>query len=132
MRTDKGQAMLEFAVGVFAIALIISSILVFGRAIPEVSRHLSLVRVKAGRDAQSAVDGASAGSMPQALSAAVSGSAAPSEPSPLRKETLSFEINVEDVSAMRLLGFSRLHMSESAAIPVMTIPRPMRTGEAAE
>jgi len=131
MRTDKGQAMLEFVVGVFVLALIISSILIFGRAIPEASRHLSLVRVKAGRDAQTAAEGSSAGSMPQAIHAVVS-EAVPSEPAPLREETLHFKVNVEDFGALQFLGFSKLRMSENAAIPVMTIPRPVRAGEEAE
>ena len=66
MRTDKGQAMVEFVVGVFALVLIISALIIFGRAIPEAPRHLSLVRVKAGRDAQSAADGDTLGSAPPA------------------------------------------------------------------
>ena len=126
MRTDKGQAMVEFVVGVFALVLIVSALIIFGRAIPEATRHLSLVRVKAGRDAQSATSGTTAGNTPPAVTAALAGSGAFSEPALLREETLNFEVNVSDVGAESIFGYSKLHLSESAAIPVMTIPKPVR------
>ena len=72
MRTDKtGQDMVEFIVGVFALVLIVSALIIFGRAIPEATRHLSLVRVKAGRDAQSAAGGDTLGGAPPAVMAAL-------------------------------------------------------------
>lgn len=126
MRTDKGQAMVEFVVGVFALVLIISALIIFGRAIPEATRHLSLVRVKAGRDAQSAAGGDTLGSAPPAVMDVFAGADAPSEPGPIREETLNFEVNVSDVGAESLFGFSKLHLSETAVFPVMTIPKPMR------
>ena len=126
MRTDKGQAMVEFIVGVFAFVLIVSALIIFGRAIPEATRHLSLVRVKAGRDAQSATSGTTAGNTPPAVTAALAGSGAFSEPALLREETLNFEVNVSDVGAESSFGYAKLHLSESAASPVMTIPKPVR------
>ncbi len=126
MRTDKGQAMVEFIVGVFALVLIVSALIIFGRAIPEATRHLSLVRVKAGRDAQSAISGTTAGNTPPAVTAALAGSGAFSEPALLREETLNFEVDVRDVGAERFLGFSKLHLSETATLPVMSIPKPAR------
>ena len=126
MRTDKGQAMVEFVVGVFALVLIISALIIFGRAIPEATRHLSLVRVKAGRDAQSAAGGDTLGGAPPAVMAALAEADAPSEPGPVREETLNFEVDVRDVGAERFLGFSKLHLSETATLPVMSIPKPAR------
>jgi len=82
--------------------------------------------VKAGRDAQSATSGTTAGNTPPAVTAALAGSGAFSEPALLREETLNFEVNVSDVGAESIFGYSKLHLSESAAIPVMTIPKPVR------
>ncbi len=127
MRTKCGQAMVEFVVGVFALVLIISAIIAFGRTIPEATRHLSLVRVKAGRNAQTASSGNSAGSAPSAVSGFLSEAGTTTEPGPFSEETLNFEVGLSDIGENGFLGISKLHMSESATIPLMTIPRPSRT-----
>jgi hypothetical protein len=129
MRTDSGQAMLEFIVGLFAFVLIISAMLAFGRVIPEATHNLSLVRTKAGRDAQSASGGDSAGSAPPAVVAAMSGSGAPSEPALLAEETLNFEVDVSDTGFKRFFNVSKFHLCETAVMPLMTIPRIARYEE---
>ncbi len=128
MRTRDGQAVVEFVVGIFALVLIISAIIAFGRAIPEATSHLSLVRVKAGRDAQSATSGNTSGGAPQSIISVMSDSGATMEPAPLREETLNYEVDISDIGNDGLLGLTKLRMSETAAIPVMTIPRPTRSG----
>ncbi len=127
MRTKVGQAMVEFVVGVFVLALLISAIIAFGRAIPEATRHLSLVRVKAGRDAQTASSGNSAGSTPSSVSSLLSESGASTDAGPFIEETLNYEVGLSDLGENGFLGISKLRMSESATIPLMTIPRPSRT-----
>lgn len=126
MRTENGQAAVEFAIGVFALILILSAIIVFGRVIPEASRHLSLVRVKAGRDAMSATSGNTSGGVPQSILSVMSGSGAAMEPAPLREETLNYVTDVSDAGNVVFPGIDKFRMSVKAVIPVMTIPRAER------
>ena len=52
MHARSGQAMIEFALGLFALTLILSALLAFGAIIPKTTQLQSEVRRAAGRAAE--------------------------------------------------------------------------------
>ena len=63
MHARSGQAMVEFALGLFALTLILSALLAFGAIIPKTTQLQSEVRRAAGRSAE-AGGGSSNGALP--------------------------------------------------------------------
>ena len=124
MGARHGQAMIECALCLFALALVLSALLAFGALIPRTTRLMSDVRRDAGRAAMSGAAGAS-DALPVALRDAL--------PAPLqalpplatateeRHETVELPpFAAEYLFKVNAAGEYRLH--ESAALPTLTVP----------
>lgn len=132
MRTDSGQAMAEFIIGIFTLTLILSAFLAFAHIIPKAVENIHLVRHDAGLNAQNGVSGGGAAgageSMPIAQSILAEGGA-PYISTPTAESIRRFETDVGEFAEQHLFGRRRVTMEESAYIPMMNIPKPARSIE---
>ena len=134
MRTDeRGQAFVEMALGLFALVLILSALLTFGRIIPDAQRYRSLARWKAGYNAQhpnasfdSAVNGTAWGmvrSFAETTGAELPELPASTTPSP---ESFSYEVDVRgdvgDFAADRVFGVDKFRVTAEVYLPGMSVP----------
>ncbi len=124
MHAKSGQAMVEFAVGLFVFALILSALFAFGAIIPRTTQLQSDVRRDAGRAAESG-RGGRAGSLPVRISENL-----PSDVQAIPALELVTEERVETVDLDALAAEylfetnegNEYRIRESAAMPVMGVP----------
>jgi hypothetical protein len=121
--------MVEFALGVFALALIVSAFILLGETIPRATHHLNLVRAKAGLDAQRAGGGETV-AVPasaclhealQKLGEAPAGLI-------LRREAVQFDVPVGAFLKQVLFPGQTITLKEEAALPLMSLPPRMMQG----
>lgn len=125
MHARSGQAMIEFALGLFALALILSALFSIGKIIPESTRLQSIVRREAGRNAESG-GGEPNGAVPERI-----GGNLPSRVSDLRPVELTTSEQIEtvdlDAFAAEYLfdtnAGNEYRVRESMSMPVMGLPR---------
>jgi len=132
MRTDRGQAAVEFIIGLFALVMIVSTFLLLGRILPVASKNLGIVRLDAGLAAMNARESSTC-SLPPAgiISSRLEAGGAPYVKTPVSTTSHSFEVDVGDFLTRHVFGEPKFRMTESAAIPIMNIPRGItREGEA--
>lgn len=124
MRTDSGQAMMEFVIGIFALALLLSAFLVIGDIIPKATDSLSLVRFNAGLNA---LDGRGSaphgGAGPTTLTSILDRGGAPYNATPLSHDTFTAETKIGDLSAQYLFGDNKFRTKESAYLPTLDLPK---------
>ena len=123
-RSKSGQAGIEFAVGAFAFALLLSALFTFAKIIPESTRVQSLTRAMAGRNAQSGA-GVSEGSLPERTldNRPLALRAVPAVD--LVRERLDFTVDLDELAATYMFGEggkSELKMGEEAYLPAMGLP----------
>lgn len=123
-RSKSGQAGIEFAVGAFAFALLLSALFTFAKIIPESTRVQSLTRAMAGRNAQSGA-GVSEGSLPERTldNLPLALRAVPAVD--LVRERLDFTVDLDELAATYMFGEggkSELKMGEEAYLPTMGLP----------
>lgn len=123
-RSKSGQAGIEFAVGAFAFALLLSALFTFAKIIPESTRVQSLTRAMAGRNAQSGA-GVSEGSLPERTldNLPLALRAVPAVD--LVRERLDFTVDLDELAATYMFGEggkSELKMGKEAYLPAMGLP----------
>lgn len=125
MRARSGQAMIEFALGLFVLALVLSALLSIGKIIPESTRLQSVVRREAGRNAESG-----GGTPNGALPAAIRGNL----PDPMGRLaavelTTSAQIETVDLDAFAAEYLfdtnegNEYRIRETTSLPVMGVPQ---------
>jgi len=124
MRAKCGQAAIEFAICVFAFALLLSGIFTFAQIIPESTRIQSMVRAMAGRNAQSG-NGAAEGNLPERTldNLPLALRAVPAVD--LVRENLDFTISLDELAATYMFGEggkNELKIHEEAFLPAMGLP----------
>ena len=124
MHARSGQAMVEFALGLFALALILSALLAFGAIIPKTTRLQSEVRRAAGRSAE-ARGGSSDGALPvrilENLPVGARGISAVELVTEQRHET----VDLTQFAAEWLFpanGDNEFRIHEEASMPAMGVP----------
>ncbi len=134
MRTDRrAQAFIETAIGLFTLVFILVALFTFGRIIPESQRYRSLVRWKAGYNAQhrdapfdTAMNGTS-WSLAQSFaeSQGISLPPVPSATSP-RPESITYEIDMRgdigNFAADEVFGVDGMRLSTEVYLPGMSVP----------
>ena len=124
MHGRNGQAMVEFALCVFALALVLSALLAFGAIIPRTARLQGEVRRAAGLAAASG-SGAAAGVLPAPLSAPPPAALRPLPALELVTEERHETVDLDALAAEYLFETNegreyRLH--EPASLPVLGVP----------
>ncbi len=129
MRTDStfrnGQAMIEFAIGMFVFALIVSALLAFGELIPKSIEYEYQVRKMAGYAAQGEETAASDGAWPQSVHSQFSSAIIDMgnlNAAEFNGESLSFTIPLEPLAQEYLFGDDQFRLVEDAFMPPMRIP----------
>ena len=122
MHGRNGQAMVEFALCVFALALVLSALLAFGAIIPRTARLQSEVRRAAGLAAAS---GTAAGVLPAPLSDNLPAALRPLPALELVTEERHETVDLDALAAEYLFETNegreyRLH--EQASLPVLGVP----------
>ncbi len=124
MRVKSGQAAIEFAICVFAFALLLSAIFTFAQIIPESTRIQSMCRAMAGRNAESGY-GAAEGTIPertiQNLPLAMRNVPAVD----LVRENLDFTVDLDELAATYMFGAdgkNELKIHEESFMPAMGLP----------
>ena len=122
MHGRNGQAMVEFALCVFALALVLSALLAFGAIIPRTARLQSEVRRAAGLAAAS---GTAAGVLPAPLSDGLPAALRPLPALELVTEERHETVDLDALAAEYLFETNegreyRLH--EQASLPVLGVP----------
>ncbi len=124
MHGRNGQAMVEFALCVFALALVLSALLAFGAIIPRTARLQGEVRRAAGLAAASD-SGAAAGVLPAPLSDGLPAALRPLPALELVTEERHETVDLDALAAEYLFETNegreyRLH--EQASLPVLGVP----------
>ena len=124
MHGRNGQAMVEFALCVFALALVLSALLAFGAIIPRTARLQGEVRRAAGLAAASG-SGAAAGALPAPLSDNLPAALRPLPALELVTEERHETVDLDALAAEYLFETNegreyRLH--EQASLPVLGVP----------
>lgn len=124
MHGRNGQAMVEFALCVFALALVLSALLAFGAIIPRTARLQGEVRRAAGLAAASG-SGAPAGVLPAPLSDGLPAALRPLPALELVTEERHETVDLDALAAEFLFETNegreyRLH--EQASLPVLGVP----------
>lgn len=124
MHGRNGQAMVEFALCVFALALVLSALLAFGAIIPRTARLQGEVRRAAGLAAASG-SGAAAGVLPALLSDNLPAALRPLPALELVTEERHETVDLDALAAEYLFETNegreyRLH--EQASLPVLGVP----------
>ena len=124
MHGRNGQAMVEFALCVFALALVLSALFAFGAIIPRTTRLQSEVRRAAGLAAASG-SAAAAGSLPAPLSDNLPAALRPLPALELVTEERHETVDLDALAAEYLFETNegreyRLH--EQASLPVLGVP----------
>ncbi len=124
MHARTGQAMVEFALCVFALALVLSALLAFGAIIPRTTRLQSEVRRAAGLAAASG-SAAAVGSLPVPLSDNLPTALRPLPALELVTEERHETVDLDALAAEYLFETNegreyRLH--EQASLPVLGVP----------
>ncbi len=124
MHVRRGQAAIEFAVCVFAFALLLSAIFTFAAIIPESTRIQSMVRAMAGRNAESG-SGAAEGTLPERTldNLPLALRAVPAVD--LVREDLDFTVDLDELAATYMFGAdgkNELKIGESSYMPAMGLP----------
>lgn len=124
MHGRNGQAMVEFALCVFALALALSALLAFGAIIPRTARLQGEVRRAAGLAAASG-SGAPAGVLPAPLSDGLPAALRPLPALELVTEERHETVDLDALAAEFLFETNegreyRLH--EQASLPVLGVP----------
>ena len=124
MHGRNGQAMVEFALCVFALALVLSALLAFGAIIPRTARLQGEVRRAAGLAAASG-SGAAAGVLPTTLSDGLPAALRPLPALELVTEERHETVDLDALAAEYLFETNegreyRLH--EQASLPVLGVP----------
>lgn len=124
MHGRNGQAMVEFALCVFALALVLSALLAFGAIIPRTARLQGEVRRAAGLAAASG-PGAAAGVLPAPLSDGLPAALRPLPALELVTEERHETVDLDALAAEYLFETNegreyRLH--EQASLPVLGVP----------
>lgn len=124
MHGRNGQAMVEFALCVFALALVLSALLAFGAIIPRTARLQGEVRRAAGLAAASG-SGAAAGVLPIPLSDGLPAALRPLPALELVTEERHETVDLDALAAEYLFETNegreyRLH--EQASLPVLGVP----------
>lgn len=124
MHGRNGQAMVEFALCVFALALVLSALLAFGAIIPRTARLQGEVRRAAGLAAVSG-SGAAAGVLPAPLSDGLPAALRPLPALELVTEERHETVDLDALAAEYLFETNegreyRLH--EQASLPVLGVP----------
>ena len=112
-RAKSGQAGIEFAVGVFAFALLLSALFTFAAIIPESTRVQSLTRAMAGRNAE-AGEGTAEGNLPDRTL----------DNLPLALRSVP-AVDLDELAATYMFGEggkSELKIGEEAFLPAMGLP----------
>ena len=120
-RSKSGQAGIEFAVGVFAFALLLSALFTFASIIPETTRVQSLTRAMAGRNAQSGA-GTAEGNLPERTLDNLPLALRSVPAVDLVRERLDFTVDLDELAATYMCGKSELKMGEEAYLPAMGLP----------
>lgn len=123
-RSKSGQAGIEFAVGVFAFALLLSALFTFASIIPETTRVQSLTRAMAGRNAQSGA-GTAEGNLPERTLDNLPLALRSVPAVDLVRERLDFTVDLDELAATYMFGEggkSELKMGEEAYLPAMGLP----------
>ncbi len=121
----RGQAMVEFAIGMFVFVLIVSALLAFGELIPKAIEYEYQVRKMAGRAAQGKVTASSDGSWPHAAYDNISSKIVNIKDlaaSEFHGESLSFTITLEPLAQKYVFGEEKFRFVEDAFIPPLKIP----------
>lgn len=124
MRAKRGQAAIEFAVCVFAFALLLSAIFTFASIIPESTRIQSMVRAMAGRNAQSGT-GLAEGNLPERTRDNLPLALRSVPAVDLVHETLDFTVDLDELAATYMFGEggkSELKVREESSLPAMGLP----------
>ena len=124
MHGRNGQAMVEFALCVFALALVLSALLAFGAIIPRTARLQGEVRRAAGL-ATASGSGAAAGVLPAPLSDNLPAALRPLPALELVTEERHETVDLDALAAEYLFETNegreyRLH--EQASLPVLGVP----------
>ena len=124
MHGRNGQAMVEFALCVFALALVLSALLAFGAIIPRTARLQGEVRRAAGLAAASG-SGTAAGVLPASLSENLPAALRPLPALELVTEERHETVDLDALAAEYLFETNegreyRLH--EQASLPVLGVP----------
>lgn len=124
MHGRNGQAMVEFALCVFALALVLSALLAFGAIIPRTARLQGEVRRAAGLAAASG-SAAAAGVLPAPLSDGLPAALRPLPALELVTEERHETVDLDALAAEYLFETNegreyRLH--EQASLPVLGVP----------
>ena len=126
MHGRNGQAMVEFALCVFALALVLSALLAFGAIIPRTARLQGEVRRAAGLAAASGSgSGSAAGVLPAPLSDGLPAALRPLPALELVTEERHETVDLDALAAEYLFETNegreyRLH--EQASLPVLGVP----------
>ncbi|MCQ2393799.1 MAG: hypothetical protein MJ249_05860 [Kiritimatiellae bacterium] len=124
MHAKRGQAAIEFAVCVFAFALLLSAIFTFASIIPESTRIQSMVRAMAGRNAQSGT-GLAEGNLPERTLDNLPLALRSVPAIDLVHETLDFTVDLDELAATYMFGEdgkSELKIREESSLPAMGLP----------
>ena len=124
MRVKHGQAAIEFAVCVFAFALLLSAIFTFASIIPESTRIQSMVRALAGRNAQSG-SGMAEGNLPERTLDNLPLALRSVPAIDLVREQLDFTVDLDELAATYVFGEdgkSELKIREESSLPAMGLP----------
>lgn len=125
MHARRGQAMIEFAIGMFVFALILSALFAFAAIIPESTRAQSMVRKLAGRDAESG-SGSPDGSLPARTSENLPAALRAIPAVELVRQQIDFTVDIGDFAAENLLGDEsarEVRVSEEAHMPALGLPQ---------
>ncbi len=119
----RGQAMVEFAIGMFVFALIVSTLLAFGELIPKAIEYEYQVRKLAGRVAQGKEVAASDAPWPQAVYSQIASTFTDKlSATEFHEESLSFTIPLEPLAQKYVFGETKFRFVEDVYIPPMKIP----------
>ena len=124
MHAKRGQAAIEFAVCVFAFALLLSAIFTFASIIPESTHIQSMVRAMAGRNAQSGT-GLAEGNLPERTLDNLPLALRSVPAIDLVHETLDFTVDLDELAATYMFGEdgkSELKIREESSLPAMGLP----------
>ena len=124
MHAKRGQAAIEFAVCVFAFALLLSAIFTFASIIPESTRIQSMVRAMAGRNAQSGT-GLAEGNLPERTLDNLPLALRSVPAIDLVHETLDFTVDLDELAATYMFGEdgkNELKIREESSLPAMGLP----------
>lgn len=124
MHAKRGQAAIEFAIGVFAFALLLSAIITFANIIPETTRIQSMCRALAGRNAESG-SGAAEGTLPERTRKNLPLALQNVPAVDLVRENLDFTVDLDELAATYMFGADgkrELKIGEQAYMPAMGLP----------